>query len=58
MTQANEAGLSIVFRNPQPRRELQVSSTWLLFVRNRDDLRISVSSEGVSRPRIVRKEAA
>jgi len=58
MTQANKAGLAVVFRNPEARRELQGSSTWLLFVRNRDDLRISVSRDGVSRPRIVRKEAA
>ena len=58
MTQSNEADLAIVFRNPEPRRELQSSSTWLLFARDRGDLRISVARDGVSRPRVVRKEAA
>jgi len=58
MTQANEAGLAIVFSNPEPARELQSSSTWLLFARDREDLRISVACDGVSLPRVVRKEAA
>jgi len=58
MTQANRAGLAIVFRNPTPRRELTSSSTWLLFARDHEDLRISVSRNGLSRPLIVRKEAA
>ena len=30
MTQTNKAGLEIVFRNPEPWREVQYSSTWLL----------------------------
>ena len=30
MTQTNKAGLEIVFRNPEPRREVQYSSTRLL----------------------------
>jgi len=58
MTHTNEAGLAVVFRNPEPRREGQNSSTWLLCSRNREDFRVFVSCDGVSRPRIVGKEAA
>ena len=58
MTQADGASLAIVFRNPEPRREMQSSSTRLLFARDRGDLRISVARNGASRPRVVRKEAA
>jgi hypothetical protein len=58
MRQANGAGLEIVFRNPTPRRELTSSTTWLLFARDHKDLRISVSRNGLSRPRIIRRGAA
>jgi hypothetical protein len=58
MTHTNEAGLEIVFRNPEPRRDVRNSSTWLLCSRGREDFRLFVSCDGVNRPRIVRKEAA
>ena len=58
MTHTNEAGLEIIFRNDEPRREGQCSSTWLLCSRDREEFRVFVSCDGVSRPRIVRKEAA
>lgn len=58
MTHTNEAGLKIIFRNPEPRCEVRNSSTWLLCSRDREDFRVSVSCDGVGRPRIVRKEAA
>jgi hypothetical protein len=58
MTHTNETGLEIVFRNPEPRREVRNSSTWLLCSRDREDFRVFVSCDSVSRPRIVRKEAA
>jgi hypothetical protein len=58
MTHTNEPGLEIVFRNPEPRREMRNSSAWLLCSRDREQFWVFVSCDGVSRPRIVRKEAA
>ena len=58
MTHINEAGLEIIFRNREPRREVRNSSTWLLCSRDREDFRVFVSCDGVGRPRIVHKEAA
>jgi len=58
VTHTNEAGLKIIFRNDEPRREGQHSSTWLLYSHNREDFTVFVSCDGVSRPRIVGKEAA
>jgi hypothetical protein len=58
MTQTNAAGLEIVFRNPEARRGVQCSSTWLLYARDHEDFRVLVTCDGASRPRIVRKEAA
>ena len=58
MTQTNKAGLGIVARNPEVEWEKQYFSVWLLCARDREDLRIFVSRDGATRPRIVRKEAA
>ena len=58
MTHTNEAGLKIIFRNDEPLRKRQSSSTWLLHSHDREEFKVSVSCDGVSRPRIVRKEAA
>jgi|GraSoiStandDraft_43_1057313.scaffolds.fasta_scaffold30767_1 hypothetical protein len=57
MSQTSESGLKIVFRNPQPKRELQQTTTWLLYARD-FDLRIVVSHDRGNRPRILSKEAA
>ncbi len=57
MSQTSQSGLTIVFRNPQPKRELQQTTTWLLYARD-FDLRIVVWHDRGSRPRILSKEAA
>ena len=54
MSQTSESGLKIVFRNPQPKRELQQTTTWLLYARD-FDLRIVVSHDRGNRPRILSK---
>ncbi len=58
VTHTNTAGLQIIFRNDEPRREGQHSSTWHLYSRDREERKVFVSCDGVSRPRIVGKEAA
>lgn len=57
MQPVNPAGLTIVFRNPEPRRESQYPNTWLLQA-ERQALKIFVVLDGANRPRIVRREAA
>jgi hypothetical protein len=57
MQPVNPAGLAIVFRNPEPHRELQYPNTWLLQA-ERQTLKIFVVLDGAKRPRIVRREAA
>jgi hypothetical protein len=58
VTHTNEAGLKIIFRNDGPLRKTQSSSTWLLHSHDREEFTVFVSCDGVSRPRIVGKEAA
>jgi hypothetical protein len=58
VTHTNEAGLEIIFRNDEPRRKGQYSSTWLLCSRDREEFMVFVSCDGINRPRIVWKEAA
>jgi hypothetical protein len=58
MTDSKRAGFEIVFRNPEPQREVHYSRTWLLCAHNHQDLRIFLSRDGSSQPRIIRKEAA
>jgi hypothetical protein len=58
MTPTNRAPLQIVFRNPDPPPEVQLSRTWLLCTHGHENLSILVACDGVSRPRIVRKHAA
>ena len=50
MQPLNTAGLAIVFRNPEPRRESQCPDG--------RQLKIFVCRDDARRPRIVRKEAA
>ena len=52
------SGLILVFSNPQPRRELQCPNRWLLHSRDQGDFKFLVSHIGVSRPRVIYKEAA
>jgi hypothetical protein len=57
MQPVNTAGLAIVFRNPELRRESQYPDGWMLFTSDRQ-LTIFVCRDDAERPRIVRKEAA
>ncbi len=57
MDQMNEAGLQIVFRNPEPRRERDYPTTWLLLVGNQT-LKVVVNRGTDTRPRVIYKEAA
>ncbi len=56
MQPVNTVGLAIVFRNPEPRREPQISG-WMLLTSDRQ-FNILVCHDDARRPRIVRKEAA
>lgn len=53
----NKAGLAIVFRNPEPQRELQYPQGWSLFT-SEQEFNVVVRREDGKRPRVVRKEAA
>jgi hypothetical protein len=55
MQSINQSGLAVVFRNPEPKRELQYPESWLLLTPTRQ-LKIFVSRDGA--PHVVRKEAA
>jgi hypothetical protein len=57
MKPLNTAGLAIVFRNTEPRRELQYPEGWMLLTSNRQ-LKIFVCHDVARCPRVVRKEAA
>jgi hypothetical protein len=57
MPQINKSGLAIVFSNPAPQRETKYPDGWLLF-RRESQVRIYVSRDTGSNPRILRKEAA
>jgi hypothetical protein len=56
--QNEKSGLTLVSSNPQPRRELQCPNRWLLLSRDGGDFKVLVSHDGVSRPRVIYKEAA
>jgi hypothetical protein len=56
--QIKTSGLTLVVSNPQPRRELQCPNRWLLHSRDGGDFKVMVSHAGMSRPRVIYKEAA
>ena len=56
--QINTSGLTLVVRNPQPRRELQCPNRWVLHSRDGGDFKVMVSHAGMSRPRVIYREAA
>ncbi len=58
MSQINHSGLVIVFRNPEPTRDLHKATTaWALYAQDRH-IRIVVSYDRGNRPRILSKQAA
>jgi hypothetical protein len=57
MDKVNQSGLAIVFRNPAPRREREYTSTWLLLA-GEQALKVVVSRDAETRPRVIWKEAA
>jgi hypothetical protein len=57
MQPINTAGLAIVFRNPEPRRESQYPDGWTLLTSD-GQLKIFVGRDNARRPRVLRKEAA
>jgi hypothetical protein len=57
MKPINTAGLAIVLRNAQPRRESQYPNGWMLLTSDRQ-LKIFICRDDARLPRIVRKEAA
>ena len=57
MKPVNTAGLAIVFRNPEPRRESQYPFGWTLLTSDRE-FNVFVCLDSARRPRIIRKEAA
>jgi len=57
MQTVDGSGLSVIFRNPEPKRELQYPGVWLLITQDRK-LNIFVSHDDATQPRVVRKEAA
>lgn len=57
MKPLDTAGLAIVLRNPEPRREPQYPDGWMLLTSDRQ-LKIFVCRDVVGRPRVVRKKAA
>jgi hypothetical protein len=57
MQPINTVGLTIVVRNPQPRRESQYPDGWMLLTSD-CQLKIFICRDDATRPRIVRKEAA
>ncbi len=56
--QYQTSGLTLVSSNSQPKRELQCPNKWLLHSRERGDFSLLVSHDGMSRPRVIYKEAA
>ena len=57
MKPVNTAGLAIVFRNTEPRREPQYPDGWTLLT-SEGQLKVFVARDDARRPRVVRKEAA
>ena len=57
MRPANTAGLAIVFRNPQPRRETRYPGGWILLSHDHQ-FKVFVGRDETRRPRVVHKEAA
>jgi hypothetical protein len=53
----NTAGLAIVFRNPQPRRETRYPDGWILLSR-KHQFTVLVCRDETRRPHVIRKEAA
>jgi hypothetical protein len=56
--QNEKSGLTLVFTNPQPKRELQCPKRWLLHSREGGNFKFLVSHDGASSPRVIYKEAA
>ena len=54
----NNRSLIIVVSNPTPSREPQYPRTWLLYVPERDTVKVHVTHEGNAKPRVVDKSAA
>ena len=53
----NQAGLAIVFRNPQPEREERYPGAWILLAGDQQ-IQVEVCRDDARRPHVVRKEAA
>jgi hypothetical protein len=53
-----KSGLTLVWSNPQPKRELRSPNRWLLHSRDGSNFKVLVSHDGLKRPRIICKEAA
>ncbi len=56
--QNEKSGLTLVSSNPQPRRELQCPNRWVVHSRDGGDFKVMVSHAGMSRPRVIYREAA
>ena len=57
MKKINQSGLAVAFRNPEPGREREYPSTWLLLVGDQL-LEIVVTHDAEARPHVTWKEAA
>ena len=57
MKQINQAGLEIVFRNPEPNRKQEYPNTWLLLAGDQT-LKVVVNRGADTRPHVICKEAA
>jgi hypothetical protein len=53
----NTAGLAIVFRNPQPRRETRYPDGWMLLSADHQ-FKVLVCRDETRRPHVIHKEAA
>jgi hypothetical protein len=51
-------GLTLVWSNPQAKREMQFPQRWLLHSQNGDNFSVMVWHVGANRPRVIYKEAA
>lgn len=52
------APLTIAARNPEPVREPQYPSTWVLYSSGGQEVVITITRDGRSRPHVERKQAA
>jgi len=57
MVKVDQSDLAIVFRNPDPRRELEDPSTWLL-LKEGQVLKVVITHDAQRRPHISWTEAA